>query len=257
MKYSPLFERPQVLAHRMHVLGYPENTVLSLKKVVELGADWIEFDVKQLKDGALVSLHDTNVDRTTDGSGDITQMTLPEVRKLNAGKGFHFGFVPIPTCEEIISVISDCKKKGQLLKAEMHIHNLWEPQPLIDLLKKYDVLDRCYFNLNAIVYAEHIREEMDEHESLISLNIQGDDPQLKDICNRLDIAYLCVTPKNLISEFVKKVHSFRREKIVFLHSYPVQTEDGWQRVIDAGVDVIQTDYPAGLFEYLEEIGYKK
>jgi glycerophosphoryl diester phosphodiesterase len=247
------YARPQVLAHRMLIMGYPENTILSLKQAIELGVDWVEFDVKVLKDGTLVSCHDGTVDRTTDGTGDITKMTLPEVRKLNAGKGYNFGFVPIPTVEEILKELSTC---GKMVRGEMHIHNLWEPEPLVELLDKYNMRQRAYFNTN-IAFAEHIREDCNDKTSLISLNVDGDDPQLKDICNRLDISYLCVGLRGLNADFVNKVHHYREKNPVFIQTYPVNSgERDWQKYIDFGVDVVQTDFPEALFEYLESKGFK-
>lgn len=240
-------ERPLVLAHRMMISGVPENTVLALENAIENHVDWIEFDVKVLTDGEMVSMHDELVDRTTNGYGSITQMTLPEVKKLNAGKGYSFGFVPVPTVEEIIQVIAKCPYP---LKAEMHIHNLWEPESLIELLRKYNVQDRCYFNLNAVIMGEYMRKDLKDNESLISLNAQGESDELKQLCNDLDMSYLCIPFRYLNSGFVEKIHNYRKNNPVFVHSYPVNTEKQWQELLDMGVDVIQTDFPEALQEFL-------
>ena len=252
MTRLPSFDRPHVLAHRMLVTSYPENTILSLKQACELGVDWIEFDVKVLQDGAMVSMHDSTVNRTTDGTGDITQMTLKEVKELNAGKGYDFGFVPVPTVEEIFQTMSEY---SPTLKAEMHIHNLYEPEKLVPLLDKYGLRKRCYFNLNAYVIAEYFRQDVEDSESLISLNVSGNDPKLRDLCNELDISYLCVSVKGLNEAFVDEVHAYRTNNPVFIHTYPVQDEEKWQKMIDIGADVIQTDFPEALMEYLDEKGY--
>jgi glycerophosphoryl diester phosphodiesterase len=243
----PAFQRPHVLAHRMMVLGYPENTLISLREAIQLGVDWVEFDVKVLQDGTMVSMHDTLVDRTTDGTGDITKMTYAEVRKLNAGKGYSFGFVPVPTVEEICQELA---KSPRIIRAEMHIHNLYEPEPLVDLLKKYNVQDRCYFNLNAIIVAEYMREEMHDSHSLLSLNVSGPSPELGELCKKFDLSYLCVSVTGLNKTFVNEIHNYRPEHPLFVHSYPVQTEQGWKSLLEIGVDVIQTDYPEALIEYL-------
>ena len=247
------FPRPQVLAHRMLVTGYPENTILSLKEACKRGVDWVEFDVHCLADGALVSMHDSKVDRTTDGEGDLHKMTLAEVRKLNAGKGYNLGFLPVPTVEEIIRELREC---GRFVKAEMHIHNLWEPEVLTPLLDKYGMRERCYFNLNTAIVAQHIREDARDHTSLISLNVQEDTPELKDICTRYNIAYLCIPHQLLTADWIDRIHHFRQENPVFVHCYPVQRENDWQRMMDIGVDVIQTDFPEALLEYLKSSGFK-
>jgi glycerophosphoryl diester phosphodiesterase len=233
----------------MLVTGYPENTILSLKEAIKGGVDWIEFDVKVLTDGTIVSLHDGTVDRTTDGIGDITKMDWEQVRKLNAGKGYNLGFVPIPKVEEILAELGSCKR---LVRAEMHIHNLWEPEPLVALLDKYKVRDRCYFNLNAMMMGIYMREDLHDTTSLLSLNAQAESPELKDLCNQYDMAYLCVPHKVLNADFVKHIHAYREKSPVFVHCYPVQAELDWQRMIDIGVDVIQTDFPEALAEYIAE-----
>ncbi len=209
MPRLPSFPRPQVLAHRMLVMGYPENTLMSLYEACKLGVDWVEFDVHSLADEAIVSMHDGTVDRTTDGHGDLHKMTLEEVRKLNAGKGYNFGIVPVPTVEEIVQELGSC---GKFVRAEMHIHNVWEPEALDPLLDKYGVRDRCYFNLSAVVMAQHMREDAGDTTSLISLNAQGDSPDLKEICNNYNLAYLCIPHKLLNADFVDRIHKFRKKK---------------------------------------------
>ncbi len=248
MARLPSFPKPLVLAHRMLVPGYPENTIISLKEAVKF-VDWIEFDVKVLTDGTIVSLHDGTVDRTTDGTGDITKMDFGQVKKLNAGKGFGFGFIPIPKVEEILEVLGNC---GRFVRAEMHIHNLWEPEPLVALLDKYHVRDRCYFNLNAMMMGIHMREDLHDTTSLLSLNAQGDSPEMKDLCNQYDLAYLCIPHNLLTDDYVAHVHAYRRKNPVFVQCYPVQNERDWKRMIDIGVDVIQTDFPDGLADYISE-----
>jgi glycerophosphoryl diester phosphodiesterase len=249
MPRLPSFPHPSVLAHRMLVPGFPENTIMSLKEAIKLGVDWIEFDVKVLTDGTIVSLHDGTVDRTTDGTGDITRMDYEQVRKLNAGKGYSFGFVPVPRVEEILAELSTC---GKFIRAEMHIHNLWEPEPLVALLDKYRVRDRCYFNLNAMMMGIYMREDLHDTTSLLSLNAQGESPEMKDLCNQYDLAYLCVPHKMLTASYVDHIHAYRRKNPVFVHCYPVQNEPDWKQMVDIGVDVIQTDFPDGLASYISE-----
>ena len=87
-------------------MGFPENTLITLREACKFGVDWVEFDVKVLLDGEMVSMHDNTVDRTTNGTGDITTMTYDEVSRLDASKGFTLGFVPVPRVEEILEVLA-------------------------------------------------------------------------------------------------------------------------------------------------------
>jgi glycerophosphoryl diester phosphodiesterase len=94
-----------VIAHRGNRVAAPENTMEALRQAVELGVDAIEFDVRVTKDGAAVVLHDATLDRTTNGRGLLRNLTLAEVRALDAGatspqaRGVRHA---IPTLEEVL-----------------------------------------------------------------------------------------------------------------------------------------------------------
>ncbi len=85
-----LARRPIGFAHRGGVREFPENTLYAYREAARLGADVLEMDVYATADGALVVLHDTTVDRTTDGSGDVESLTLAQLRALDAA----YWFVP-------------------------------------------------------------------------------------------------------------------------------------------------------------------
>ena len=74
-----------VIAHRGGRSLGPENTIYTFKRAVELGADVLEMDLQTSSDGALVILHDREVDRTTNGKGAVDSLTLSELKKLDAG----------------------------------------------------------------------------------------------------------------------------------------------------------------------------
>jgi glycerophosphoryl diester phosphodiesterase len=92
------------VAHR-GAAGYaPENTIAGFDLAVDMKADYIEIDVQRSKDGELVVIHDTTVDRTTDGTGKVGDLTLEQLKSLDAGswKGESFAGEAIPTFEEIL-----------------------------------------------------------------------------------------------------------------------------------------------------------
>jgi glycerophosphoryl diester phosphodiesterase len=87
------------IAHR-GASGYePENTLRSVSRAIELGADWIEIDV-QAVDGQLIIFHDDTLDRTTNGSGAVADHSFAELRALDAGNG-----EKIPTLTEVMDLI--------------------------------------------------------------------------------------------------------------------------------------------------------
>ncbi|CAH0344305.1 glycerophosphodiester phosphodiesterase family protein [Bacillus sp. CECT 9360] len=92
------------IAHR-GASGYaPENTIAAFDKAVEMKSDYIEIDVQRTKDGELVIIHDNKVDRTTDGTGYVKDLTFDQIRNLDAGswKGEEFTGEKVPTFDEIL-----------------------------------------------------------------------------------------------------------------------------------------------------------
>lgn len=74
-----------IAGHRGNPSEFPENTMASFQSAVEIGVDMIETDIHLTKDGVLVLIHDNDVDRTTDGTGPVSEKTYEDIRKLNAG----------------------------------------------------------------------------------------------------------------------------------------------------------------------------
>ena len=98
-----------VAAHRGWSTLYPENTLLAFRKALEIGVDQIETDVRITRDGELVCIHDATVDRTTNGTGKVAEMTLGELKALDAGsrKGAEFAGEKIPTFIEFLELVKD------------------------------------------------------------------------------------------------------------------------------------------------------
>lgn len=98
-----------VAAHRGASDTLPENTIVALAAAVELGCDFLEFDVRATRDDRLVLLHDERLERTTDGAGRVGEKTLHELRALDAGSWLseaHRGR-KIPTLNETLAVVRD------------------------------------------------------------------------------------------------------------------------------------------------------
>jgi len=101
--------RPLIFAHRGASAYAPENTLAAFNLALEQGADGIELDAKLTADGEVVVIHDQTVDRTTDGQGRVSQMTLAQLRQLDAGvwKGTAFKGCKIPTLAEVFEALGN------------------------------------------------------------------------------------------------------------------------------------------------------
>ncbi|MEV7996427.1 glycerophosphodiester phosphodiesterase family protein [Streptomyces sp. NPDC086077] len=117
------------IGHRGVMGVEPENTLRSFVAAQEAGLDAIELDLHLSKDGALVVMHDTDVDRTTDGSGPIAEKTLAELRTLDAGRGER-----IPVFEEVLDAVR------APLQAE--IKDVHAARALAEIMRRRDLTGR-------------------------------------------------------------------------------------------------------------------
>ena len=113
-------ETPLVIAHRGGAGLWPENTLFSFRRAVELGVDVLEMDVRTSLDGVLVVVHDETVDRTTDGKGRVEELTFAELRALDAGYRWSPGQakhefpyrgsgIQIPALKDVLDQFSETK----------------------------------------------------------------------------------------------------------------------------------------------------
>ena len=106
MTHMSLPERG-LCAHRGAMATHPENTLASFREAIRLGAHMIEFDLRLTSDKAMVLMHDASVDRTTNGTGNVADLTLAELKALDAGGWMAPAFAgeQVPTFEEALAVM--------------------------------------------------------------------------------------------------------------------------------------------------------
>lgn len=119
------------VAHRGASAYEPENTLRSFRRAIELGADMSEIDLHLSKDGALIVMHDYTVDHTTDGHGEIKEMTLAQIKALDAGKGER-----VPILQEVIDLVRGRNGLYIELKGD------GTPPATVDALRKNAFTDR-------------------------------------------------------------------------------------------------------------------
>ena len=146
---------PIVIAHRGDSAHRPENTLAALAGALELGVSAVEIDVQLTRDGRLVVIHDSTLDRTTNGRGDVRQMTLAEVRAVSAGYPSRFGDAyrgeHVPTLAEVVTLLRD--------RARILIE-----------IKKESVTDDATGGVEALTIAEIRRLAVADKVALISFD---------------------------------------------------------------------------------------
>ena len=96
-----------VVAHRGAMGHAPENTLAAFVKAMDMGAHMSELDIHQSRDGELIVIHDAQVSRTTDGAGAVSELTLADIKKFDAGTWFgpQYAGERVPTLQEVIDLV--------------------------------------------------------------------------------------------------------------------------------------------------------
>jgi len=140
-------ERVLNIAHRGASSVAPANTLAAFEKAVELGADGVELDVHLSADGVPVVIHDFTVDATTDGSGRVGEMTLAQLKQLDAGSYFDPAFAGerIPTLEEVLELAGERLLLNIELKGTSPCDDGLE-QAVAALIEQHGLGDRVLFS---------------------------------------------------------------------------------------------------------------
>lgn len=140
-----LFQNPTVMAHRGLSADAPENTLYAFSDAISVGADFIELDVQQTRDGVLVVMHDSNLKRTTGVNKDIWDADYADIQNLDAGSWFDpaYANARIPTLEETLQFVDKRAKLNIEIKPTKHGSDTLE-QDVAELITRYQYTDACY-----------------------------------------------------------------------------------------------------------------
>lgn len=140
-----LFQNPTVMAHRGLSADAPENTLYAFSDAISVGADFIELDVQQTRDGVLVVMHDSNLKRTTGVNKDIWDVDYADIQNLDAGNWFDpaYANARIPTLEETLQFVDKRAKLNIEIKPTKHGSDTLE-QDVAELITRYQYTDACY-----------------------------------------------------------------------------------------------------------------
>lgn len=157
-----------VAAHRSNSATHPENTVEAFQAAIAERVDQIETDVRVTRDGELVLIHDATVDRTTNGTGKVIDMTLSELKTLDAGshKDARFAGAQIPTLVELMELVKDHPTMTLDLELKEYPNGDHEAiafdvcDRVLETVDRYNFTDRVVINsfsgkLNEYVYKKH------------------------------------------------------------------------------------------------------
>lgn len=237
-----------IYGHRGAMAYAPMNTIAAYELAAEQGAQGIELDVHRSKDGYPVIVHDFSVDATTDGTGTVSQMTLAQLKALDAGSWFDESFagLRIPTLDEVFEAV------GQRLLINIEIKSITPEtdgveQVVADCIARHNMADRVLvscFNPPALKRFAAIMPQV-PIGFLYANFIPMDTPSLmKDIPHQAYHPYFQMIDADLVAE------AKAANRIV--NSWTVNEADEAKRLQSLGVEGIITNNPDTILSALSE-----
>ena len=240
---------PLLVAHRGGAGLAPENTLAAFRSARDdWAADMIELDVRLTADGRVVVIHDPTVDRTSDGAGPVAAKTFAELRELDAGyrftpDGASFPFrghgVGIPALEEVLEALPAMRFTVEVKAAAAQV-------PFFELARRLGATDRIV----AAALHDTDRTRFAEWPGAVSASVE----QVRRfyVLHRLHLGALWAPPVDVLqvperagrflvssSRFVREAHA----RGIAVQVWTVDDPVAMERLFDAGVDGIQSDYP--------------
>jgi glycerophosphoryl diester phosphodiesterase len=233
--------RPFVLAHRGDLTHAPENTLPAFQQAIQKGADGVELDVKLTSDGHVIVFHDLTVERTSNGTGRVAQLTLEELRKLDAGSWFNEKFrgTKVPLLEEVFETVG----RDKLINIELTNYS----SPRDGLVDKVCELIKRHNNQGQVLFSSFFASNLKRAAQLLPETPRGllALPGLAGIWARsfgfMFGEYQALHPhiSNVDRQQVQRAHRLNRR----VHVWTANTPDEVNQLKEWGVDGIFTDDP--------------
>lgn len=231
----------QIFAHRGFSGYYPENTMLAFQKVAEeTVADGIELDIQLTKDDEIVIMHDEMLDRTTNGSGWLKDHTLEELKMLSVGvnvKGF-FPRQTIPTLREYFTWLKTTKLITNIELKTSYFEYEGIEEKLIAMVKEFGLEDQIWYSSFNHYTVARIKKLMPEAKcGLLTdtwlMNI-GEYAASQGAASVNARTYFCAK-----EGVAADLHAHN----IALQAWTPNDAEMMQELVDAGVDVLITNYP--------------
>jgi len=234
---------PKVVGHRGLIFQAPENTLAGFDACMNLRLG-LELDIQRTKDGVLVLMHDSEVNRTTNGVGKVSEITLAELKKLDAGSWFdpRFKGEKVPTLEEFLLRLARYKESNPLVCVDVKIDDDQLVEEMVGLARKHQVLEYLMFIGRTITEAG-FRERLKKADAKAKVarlaQTSAELPAaLEDpLADWIYVRFL-PTPQE-----VSKVHQKGKKVFVVGSLVAGNLPENWRKARESGADALLTDYP--------------
>ncbi len=247
-------EKLGVTGHRGCKAYMPENTLISFSESFKLGIDVLEFDVQITRDDVVIVMHDTLVDRTTDGTGAVCFKTFEEIRALDAGVKFGYPGIKVPTLAETLQLVLDEADEKMVLNVEIKDQTPRVVDKTIAMLREYGLLERSViasFDAQTLLYVQ---------DNYPEVKTQGQPPVCMTRYDEkvLDRMYGMGVPMNSkkmpSDEEILEVVKLANDHGIQAWGYHADNREQAIRAMKFGFTNITANDPHELIEYLDEIG---
>ncbi|MCM1288236.1 MAG: glycerophosphodiester phosphodiesterase [Clostridium sp.] len=223
----------EVTAHRGASAFYPENTMAAFEGAREMGADWIELDVQQSKDGQIIVMHDTNFKRTTGIDANTWELTYEEISKLDAGSFFDSTFAgeKIPLLSQVVAFARENDIKLNIeLKPTGHETDF--EKCVVDVVKAAGIEENCVITSQVYEVLENVKEYDSTITTVYVMSLAYGD------INKLEAAdHFSVEATNATPSLIASVHREGKQ----LYVWTVNTKESITKMAELNVDNIITD----------------
>lgn len=238
---------PLVVAHRGGAALAPENTLGAFANAIKLGVDMVECDVHLSRDGEVVVMHDPDVSRTTDGKGQISSLTLADIKKLNAAAKFPGGYAAqeVPTLNELLDLVKG--KVGIQIEIKYAAGNQRYPgieRKVVDAINARGMADQVIvisFDFPTLKDVKAIDPRI-KTGALVQANwlvTRSSDQIAKEIIATTGADYFMPTASAVNAAMVNAVHAGGLK----IGVWTVDASQDMQRYASWGVDAITTNRP--------------
>jgi glycerophosphoryl diester phosphodiesterase len=240
-----------IFAHRGYSALNPENTMKAFLEAEQAGADGVELDVQLTKDGQLVVIHDEKIDRTTDGSGYVKDLTYKELRKYNAGYKFknEFNKTPIPSLQEVFEWMLSNRLFCNIELKNGIIPYVGMEEKVIELIYRYQLHNRIIissFNHYSIV-----------HSYRLAPNIQTA-PLLSESIYMPWVYAKSIGAKGIHPKYYRGLEDIFKQSInngIEVRPYTVNKDSALKRLFNMGCSALITDDPSKAFHIRKQIQF--
>ena len=223
----------EVTAHRGASADYPENTMSAFTGAVALGADWIELDVQQTRDGQIIVMHDRNLLRTTGVRRNVWEMDYAQICQLDAGSWFSGKYEGerIPLLAEVVAFARENEIRLNIELKPTGKEKDFE-KGVIDIVRAYDFQEDCVITSQNYSALENVKAYDDTIETVYVMGFAyGNITKLKAADN------FSIKNTSVTRQLVSEVHNEGKQ----LYAWTVNSENRIVRMIDLNVDNIITD----------------